>query len=63
MPLSGKEVVAKLMKKGWSFKSQKGSHVKLEKNGKVIIVPVHGNRDLGVGLLRVIEKQSGEQLP
>ena len=55
-------MVALLSKNGWKIKSQRGSHVKLHKQGVTIIVPVHGNRDLGVGLLRAIEKQSGQKL-
>ncbi len=62
MPLSGKKVIKLLQEKGWIVKSQKGSHVKLLKNGKMLIVPVHRNKDLGLGLLRSLEKQSGEKL-
>ena len=62
MPLSGKKVVALLVKNGWKIVSQKGSHVKLCMGARIVIVPVHGNRDLGRGLLRVIEKQTGLKL-
>lgn len=36
--------------------------MKLTKDGKVTEVPVHGNHDLGRGLIRAIEKQTGEEL-
>jgi predicted RNA binding protein YcfA (HicA-like mRNA interferase family) len=36
--------------------------VKLTKDGKVTHIPLHGNHDLGIGLIRAIEKQTGEKL-
>lgn len=62
MPLSGKRIIKLLLNRGWVVKGQRGSHVKLTKDGKITHVPIHGNRDLGIGLLRAIEKQSGEKL-
>lgn len=41
MPISGKDLVQEFKDAGWVFKSQKGSHVKLEKNGKIVIIPMH----------------------
>lgn len=61
MSKSGKEIIAILKKKGWKTKSTRGSHVKLKKGVKTLIIPVHGNRSLGIGLLKAIEKQSGEK--
>lgn len=62
MPISGKSIVKILIKRGWQVKSQRGSHVKLVKNGKITEVPVHGNKDLGRGLIKAIEKQTGEKI-
>ncbi|HLG18341.1 MAG TPA: type II toxin-antitoxin system HicA family toxin [Bdellovibrionota bacterium] len=62
MPISGKKVIKILRKRGWVVKSQRGSHVKLVKEGKMTEVPVHANHDLGIGLVRAIEKQTGEKL-
>ena len=62
MPLSGKKVIKLLLQRGWMIKSQRGSHVKLVKDEKITQIPVHGNQDLGRGLLRAIEKQTGEKL-
>ena len=55
MPISGKELVKVFEKAGWVQKSQKGSHVKMEKNGKVAIIPQH--KELKKGTERAIRKQ------
>ncbi|MBN22973.1 MAG: hypothetical protein CL678_16935 [Bdellovibrionaceae bacterium] len=60
--MSGKRIIKILQKLGWRVKSQRGSHVKLVKGAKVTEVPIHGNKDLGRGLIRAIEKQTGEKL-
>ena len=39
-----------------------GSHVKLRKGKRGTIVPVHGNKSLKLGLLRAIERQTGEKI-
>jgi predicted RNA binding protein YcfA (HicA-like mRNA interferase family) len=62
MPISGKNVIRILAAKGWVFISHNGSHVKMKKDGKVAIVPVHGNKDLPRGTLKSIEKQTGEKI-
>ena len=41
MPISGKDMVREFKEAGWVVKSQKGSHVKMEKNGKTVIIPMH----------------------
>jgi|LauGreDrversion4_2_1035121.scaffolds.fasta_scaffold39168_3 predicted RNA binding protein YcfA (HicA-like mRNA interferase family) len=58
MPVSGKDVLKELLKMGWKLKSVKGSHHKLKKDGVTVIVPAHGNKDLGKGLLQKIEKET-----
>ncbi len=62
MPLSGKAIIRLLCERGWVVKSQRGSHVKLIKGNKMTVVPLHGNQDLGRGLIKSIEKQTGEKL-
>lgn len=58
--MSGKDTVKFLKKEGFTEVSQNGSHVKLNgPNGEVVIVPVHGNRDLPKGTLNSIKKQAG----
>ncbi|MCL4695907.1 MAG: type II toxin-antitoxin system HicA family toxin [Burkholderiaceae bacterium] len=34
-----------------------GSHHILTKNGQAVPVPVHGNRDLGAGLIAAIQRR------
>jgi predicted RNA binding protein YcfA (HicA-like mRNA interferase family) len=60
--VSGREVIRKLVNAGWREARVSGSHHILQKDGKSVPVPVHGGRDLGVGLLRKIEKQTGVKL-
>ena len=61
--MNGKEVIAILKKHGWKHASTRGSHYKMEKDGlRAVPVPVHGATDLGIGLLKAIEKQTGVKL-
>ena len=55
MPMSGKEMLKLYLADGWTFKSQKGSHVKVEKNGDIQIIPMH--RELKKGLERSLLKK------
>ena len=57
-----KDIIKKLVISGFREVGQKGSHKKLKKGDLVIIVPDHGGKDLGTGLIRDIEKQSGVKL-
>ncbi|CAN2042694.1 mRNA interferase HicA [Candidatus Magnetomoraceae bacterium gMMP-15] len=47
---------------GWQILRVNGSHHRLGKHDARTTVPVHGKRDLGIGLLKTIEKQTGEKL-
>lgn len=47
-----------MLKEGFAVVSQNGSHVKLRKDGKTVIVP-HPKKDLPVGTARNIAKQAG----
>lgn len=61
--MNGKEVIAILKKNGWEHTSTRGSHYKMEKKGyRSVPVPVHGAKELGIGLLKAIEKQTGVEL-
>ena len=63
VPISRKAIVKRLKQEGGTIKSQSGSHVKLENEfSELIIVPVHGNKDLGKGLVKKIEKETGVKL-
>ena len=56
---SVRDIVALLMKNGFILKSQKGSHIKFEKEGKVVIVPNHGSKGVGKGMYYSILEQAG----
>lgn len=60
--MKGKEVIKILQKHGWVILRTQGSHVRLGKDALRTTVPVHGARDLGIGLLRAIEKQTKVKL-
>jgi predicted RNA binding protein YcfA (HicA-like mRNA interferase family) len=57
--MNGSEVVRKLKSEGWRLVRIRGSHHLMEKNGKVIPVPVHGPKEVGKGLLAEIARQTG----
>ena len=56
--ISGKRLCSLLEEKGWQLKAIRGSHHVYMKSGREerISVPVHGNKDLKVGLLKSIMK-------
>ena len=56
--ISGKELCKILEKLGFEKIYGKGSHVRfIHPDGRKTVVPVHGNEDLGKGLLLEILKQ------
>ncbi len=58
VPISGKGFCKILDKLGFEKIYGKGSHVRFKHpDGRRTVVPVHGNEDLGKGLLRNILKQ------
>lgn len=62
--MNGKQVIVKLKKEGWTLIRVEGSHhimKNLELNIKVPI-PVHGSKDIQIGLIKAIEKQTGVKL-
>lgn len=54
-----KEVVDMLVKNGYILKSQRGSHLKYEKEGRVVIVPNHGAKGIEKGTYHSILRQAG----
>jgi predicted RNA binding protein YcfA (HicA-like mRNA interferase family) len=57
--VSGKEMCKILEKLGFEKIHGKGSHVRFKHaDGRRTVVPVHGNEDLGPGLLLEILKQA-----
>lgn len=58
MEKNSKKIIARLLSEGFEKVSQKGSHVKLRKGNRTVIVP-HPKRDLPTGTARNIAKQAG----
>jgi predicted RNA binding protein YcfA (HicA-like mRNA interferase family) len=58
---SGKAVVQALRRGGFALSHVRGSHHYMKKSGvaALVVVPVHGNRDLPKGTLRAILNQAG----
>ena len=56
---SVKDVVTMLQENGFVLKSQKGSHMKFEKDGKVVIVPNHNSKGVEKGTYYSILRQAG----
>lgn len=52
-------VINLLKMNGFVFKSQKGSHMKFEKDGKIVIVPNHGKKGVEKGTYYNILKLAG----
>lgn len=61
MNFSAKNLIVILEQKGFYFKRANGSHHLYynTKNGKTVIVPIHGNKDLAKGTFFTILKQAG----
>jgi len=59
--ISGSQLIRALKRDGWRVKSQKGSHVKLVKEGyrNFVIVPVHSGFTIPKSTLAIILKGSG----
>lgn len=55
----GESVVRTLVKNGFVVRRHNGSHVILEKDGRVVVVPVHGSKDISIGTMNNIIRKSG----
>lgn len=60
--MTGKEIIKQLKKYGWEILRISGSHYRMGKGNLRTTVPIHGNRDIGKGLLAEIERQTGVKL-
>lgn len=60
--MNGNDIIAKLKAAGWSLERIGGSHYIMVKDGKAVLVPVHGKRDIGSGLIAAIQRQTGVKL-
>jgi predicted RNA binding protein YcfA (HicA-like mRNA interferase family) len=59
--VSGKEFARIIQKRGWVLKRVNGSHHVFTKEGRQerVVIPVHGNRPLKIGLLKHQMKTAG----
>ena len=57
--MSGKDLLKKMEKAGWTLDRVNGSHHMMVKRNQTLTVPVHANKDLGVGLLNKLLKEAG----
>ncbi|RKZ78731.1 MAG: hypothetical protein DRR19_25975 [Candidatus Parabeggiatoa sp. nov. 1] len=60
--MTGIQVIKILNQHSWQVLRIRGSHYQLGKDDLRTTVPVHGKRDLGIGLLKQIEKDTGVKL-
>ncbi|MDD2774582.1 MAG: type II toxin-antitoxin system HicA family toxin [Gallionella sp.] len=60
--MNGKDLITKLKAAGWVLDIINGSHHIMVKDGKAVPVPVHGSKEVGVGLVAAIARQSGVKL-
>lgn len=60
--MNSKQVIKLLEKNGWKVLRISGSHHRMGKDNLRTTVPVHGQRDLGKGLIAAIERQTGVKL-
>lgn len=58
METDSRKIIQRLEAEGYELVSISGSHHKLRKNGKTVIVP-HPKKDLPLGTARAIAKQAG----
>ncbi|EJF92192.1 type II toxin-antitoxin system HicA family toxin [Bartonella taylorii] len=58
MEQDSRKIIAKLKRDGFELVKVKGSHHKLKKDGKVVIVP-HPKKNLPIGTARSIAQQAG----
>ena len=58
--ISGKKLCKIVEKLGWQLKRVTGSHHIYTKDNKevILVIPVHGNRDLPIGTLKQIMKDA-----
>lgn len=55
---SSRHIISVLLAKGFSEVSQKGSHVKFRKEGRIVIVP-HPKKEIPAGTFFSIVRQAG----
>jgi predicted RNA binding protein YcfA (HicA-like mRNA interferase family) len=56
------DIIRKLEAEGWRLKRIKGDHHIFGKDGRGITVVTHPRKDVPLGTIKAIEKQTGVQL-
>ena len=60
--MNAKDILRILKQNGFMQISQRGSHIKLTKDDKLTIVANHGKKDIPIGTVKQIEKDTGVKL-
>jgi len=60
--MNGKQIIKRLQAEGWHLARIQGSHHIMQKDNKTVPIPVHGSKDISIGLITKIQKQSGVKL-
>jgi|GEM_PF-365515 len=57
IPMKSSELHRRVRKNGWKYVKAEGSHYIYEKNGKYYLVPYHGAKEMGKGLVSKIIRE------
>jgi predicted RNA binding protein YcfA (HicA-like mRNA interferase family) len=59
--VSGRELARTVQQRGWQLARIHGSHLVFTMSGRRerLVIPIHGNRPLKIGLLRALMKIAG----
>ena len=57
--MTGKDFIKKLLRDGWELDRVRGSHHIMRKDGVILSIPVHGNKDLKAGIYNDLNKKAG----
>lgn len=60
--MKARDVIRKLQKAGWECKPGYRKHLNMVKDGRKVPIPYHPSKDIPVGTLLAIEKQTGVTL-
>ena len=59
--MNAKQVSKTLKDDGWELLRVAGSHYIFGRDGKIVVVPNHGSKDIPAGTLNAIWKQTGRK--
>jgi len=58
MERDSRKIIARLLKEGFELVSTRGSHHKLRKGDRIVVIP-HSKKDLPIGTARSIARMAG----